>query len=435
MQLARHITRFRCALHPTANGTAVKVKQRHSLHFLVRCLAIFPLVAFWSMIGNAQDQTITIPNTKTNSVLLLRNGHTFRGAIVKSPGNPQHYTLIDVSGNQLRFPIDQVEFVSDSILEVYAYRRATQIRNSAPACLSLAQWCMQSRLLDQAQHQIDNAITIDGRTAAINRLQVRLELLRSPPTIHATQPVGTIASTEIISAEQVRQRIDQYPDGVVHQFIRTVQPLLLNRCALAGCHGPSPKSGFVLFRTTANRPVPHRITQRNLYNTLTTIDLVQPENSPLLTAATTIHASQKRPLLDIDASQEIAHLVNWVRVVASTSTHNMDSISLKPILTPGPIMYQHGQSQRTEKMITPDSNPPTESLNSTVVPNKLQHWKQSRQTQQSQSSFGLGVVLPVEMQGPTFGSMKLPLTQRVNLTPGVGGIFALPSEQNLLQKR
>ncbi len=409
------------------------VTQRISLRCVARYLAILPLVAFWSVIADAQYQTDKTPNSNTSSVLLLRNGQTFSGAIVKSSANQPHYTLIDDSGNQLRFPSDQVEFVSDSILEVYAYRRATQIRNNAPACLALAQWCMQSRLFDQAQEQIDNAITIAGRTTTITRLEVRLDLLRSPPTGHTSQPNGTASSTQIISADQVRQRIDQFPDAVVHQFIRSVQPLLLNRCALAGCHGPSPKSGFVLFRTTATRPVPHRISQRNLYNTLTTLDLLQPVNSSLLTAATTVHGRQKQPVLDIDASKEIAHLVNWVRVVASTPAHNINSIPLKPSLTQGPIMYQHGDPQRTEKMQTPDSKLPAKILNVPVIPSKLQQWMQSRQPHQSQSALGLGVVLPVEMQGPTFGSMKIPPTQRVNLTPGLGGSFSLPSERKFLQ--
>ena len=433
MQLSRHIIRLYYAFHLSSYRSAVMFTQRISPRCLSRRLAILTLVAFSSVNANAQYQTVEIPNTSNNSVLLLRNGQTFSGVIVKSSAIQPHYTLTDDSGNQLRFPNDQVEFVSDSLLEVYAYRRAKKIRNNAPACLALAQWCMQSRLFNQAQDQIDNAITIAGRTATSTRLEIRLDLLRSPPTGHALQPNGATAAVQIISAEQVRQRIDQVPDGVVHQFIRSVQPLLLNRCALAGCHGPSPKSGFVLFRTTSTRPVPHRISQRNLYNTLTTLDLLQPENSTLLTATTTVHGGQKQPALDFDASQEIAQLVNWVRVVASTPTHNINSVPLEPPLTRGPIMYQHVVPQRTEKMQTPESKLPAKIQNAPVIPNKLQQWMKSRQPPKTQSALGLGVVLPVEMQGPTFGSMKVPPTQRVNLTPGLGGIFSLPSERKFLQ--
>jgi hypothetical protein len=294
---------------------------------------------------------------------------------------------------------------------------------------------MQLRLFDQAQEQIDNALIIDGRSATIARLEVRLGLLRSPPTSHAAQSIGPTASTSIINADQVRQRIDQFPDGVVHQFIRSVQPLLLNRCALAGCHGPSPKSTFVLFRTSAKRPIPQRISQRNLYNTLTTLDLVQPENSSLLTAATTLHGGQQQPALGIDTSQEIAILVNWVRVVASIPTHNIDANPVKPITSPSPIMYQRDNFHRTEKMATPDSDPPATTLIPPALPRRLQQWMQSQQPQQSQSALGLGVVLPVEMQGPTFGTMKITPTRRVNLTPSIGGNFSLPSNRILQHYR
>jgi hypothetical protein len=396
-------------------------------------MVILALVSFYSVIVTAQDRTVKIPNTNISSVLLLRNGQTFIGTIVKSAEQRPHYTLIDDSGNQLRFPNDQVEFVSDSILEVYAYRRATQIRNNAPACLALAQWCMQSRLFDQAQEQIDKAITISGRTATITRLKIRLDLLRSSLTGHGLPAISPTASPQIISADQVKKRINQFPDGVVHQFIRSVQPLLLNRCALAGCHGPSPKSSFVLFRTSANRPVPHRISQRNLYNTLTTLDLLQPENSSLLTAATTVHGEQKQPALDISASQEIASLVNWVRVMSSTPTHNNHLVPMKA--TQGPIMYQHGDPHRTGKMQTPDSKLPDEVLNAPAIPNNLQQWMQSKHPQQTQTALGLGVVLPVEMQAPTFGAMKIPPSPRVNLTPGLGGIYSLPSERKFIEQR
>ena len=60
---------------------------------------------------------------------------------------------------------------------------------------------------------------------------------------------------------------------------------------------------------------------------------------------------------------------------------------------------------------------------------------QSQQPQQLQSALGLGVVLPVEMQGPTFGTMKITPTRRVNLTPGIGGNFSLPSSRILRQYR
>jgi len=436
MQLPlRHFLRARCAFHLESLLTTAAVAQRICQRCLPAYLTLFLLVASWPLITAAQYEPVEIPTTNNNSVVLLRNGQTFTGAITKSSGINAPYTLIDASGNQLRFPRDQVEFVSDSILEVYAYRRATQIRNNAPACLALAQWCMQLRLFDQAQEQIDKAITIDGRSANIARLEVRLGLFRSPPTSHAAQSNGPAAATSIIGADQVRERIDQFPDAVVHQFIHSVQPLLLNRCALAGCHGPSPKSTFVLFRTSAKRPIPRRISQRNLYNTLTTLDLVQPENSSLLTAATTLHGAQNQPALGIDTSQEVANLVNWVRVVASTRTHNIDSNLVKPIMSPSPIMYQRGNSQRTEKMATPDSDPPAATLNPPTLPSRLQQWMRLQQPQQSQSTLGLGVVLPVEMQGPTFGTMKITPTRRVNLTPGIGGNFSLPSNRILRQYR
>jgi hypothetical protein len=429
----RQFSRSYCDYQLDSPTTNVSLAQRTSLRCLPKYTVMILVVALWPLIAAAQAETVELPTTNKTSVLLLRNGQTFTGVIANSLDSTQaQYTLIDRLGNRLRFPKQQVEFVSDSIVEIYAYRRATQIRNNAPACLALAQWCMQSRLFDQAQQQINNAITITGRTATVTRLEIRLNLLRSPPVNQAIQSIGSAASTSIISADQVQQRIDRLPDGVVHRFIRSVQPLLLKSCALAGCHGPNPKSTFVLFRTSAKRAIPHRISLRNLYNTLTTLDLVQAENSLLLTAATSVHGAQNQPTLGIDTPQERSELVNWVRVVTKTPNHNFDSNPTKPIIPPGPIMYQRGNPQRTSKMITPDSDPSSSIPTPRNMPNDLQNWIQSRQPQ---PTLGIGLVLPIEMQEPTLGTMKIPPPKRVDLTPGVGGNFSLPSYLILRQKR
>jgi hypothetical protein len=433
-QALRHFLRSRCAFYRETTSTSPSVLQRSSLRRPAQYLTLILLVTSWSLIAAAQSETITNPTPRNNSVLLLRNGQTFNGAVTKSAGIPAQYTVIDTLGNQLRFPKYQVEFVSDSILEVYAYRRATQIRDNAPACLALSQWCMQLRLFAQAQEQINKAIIIEGRSPAIARLQIRLDLLRSPPVSRPAPSMDSGVATSIITAEQVQQRIDQFPDGVVHQFIGFVQPLLLNRCALAGCHGPRPTSTFVLFRTSAKRAIPHRVSLRNLYNTLITLDVTQPENSSLLTAATTVHGTQHQPALGIDEPQEIATLVNWVRVVTTAPSHNIDLRPMTPLISQGPILYQHGNSQHTRKMVTPDSDSLPPTLNPPVLPNKLQQWIHAGAHRQPQSALGFGIVLPIEMQGPTLGTMKISPTQRVNLTPGVGGNFPLPSNRILQQK-
>ncbi|MBT4013233.1 MAG: hypothetical protein HOF15_13060, partial [Planctomycetaceae bacterium] len=243
---------------------------------------------------------------------------------------------------------------------------------------------------------------------------------------------GRVASTNIVSADQVQQRINEFPAGVVYHFTHSVQPLLLNRCALAACHGPNPKSSFVLFRTSAKRIIPQRISLRNLYNTLATLDLVQPENSSLLKAATTVHGPQNQPTLGVDESEIIASLVDWVRVVATTP-HPLVATPVKPDVPQQPIMYQHRNFQDAEQQIPPNTEPTP--LNPSSLPNGLQQWIQSQQPQRTRSALGLGIILPIEMQGPTLGTMKISPPQRVNLTPDVGGNFSLPSSRLLQRTR
>ena len=390
---------------------------------LLKHLFLMMLTSLWPVLSAAQFSSTPTVTDNPKSVLLLRNGQTFTGLIVKPTEMSTHYIVRDPLGNRLRFPSDQVEFVSDSLLEIYAYRRASQIRNNATACLELAQWCMQSQLFTEAQDQINNAIAINGRSRAAVQLEIRLDLLRSAWVSSTAESTTTNSSRRIIDADIVQRRIDQLSAGVLQQFIQSIQPLLLNRCAVAGCHGPSPRSSYVLFRTSAKHAVPHRVSQRNLYNTVATLDLDKPERSLFLTAATTSHGPQNKPTLGTDASEDIATLMNWLRVVASNPASGYHSDTINHPIANRPIMYQQGNSQQTTKMQTPDAV------------TEPQQWTRPQKPEQKQSALGFGAALPVEMLGPTLGRMKLMPTKSVNLTPNFPGNFSLPSSRFLPQRR
>ena len=426
---------MRCSFNLIFFTISKLLARRLDRRCLLKHLFFMMLTSLWPVVSAAQFSSIPAVTENGKSVLLLRNGQTFTGLIAKPADMATHYIVLDPLGNRLRFPSDQVEFVSDSLLEIYAYRRASQIRNNATACLQLAQWCMQSQLFTEAQDQINNAIAINGRSRAAVQLEIRLDLLRSASVSSTAESTNTNASRSIIDADIVQRRIDQLSAGVLQQFIHSIQPLLLNRCAVAGCHGPSPRSSYLLFRTSAKHAVPHRVSQRNLYNTLATLDLDKPDRSLLLTAATTSHGAQTKPSLEMDASEDITTLVNWVRVVATNPARGFHSDTINHPTAHRPIMYQQGNSQQTTKMQTPDTKPSDPALDAPDAATQPQQWTQSQKPEQTQSALGFGAALPVEMLGPTLGRMKLMPTKSVNLTPNFPGNFSLPSSRFLPQRR
>ena len=391
----------------------------------------------------------TLPPLK-RGVLLLRNGQTFTGAYRHTN---DHYTIVDPNGSSIRFTSGQVEFISDSLLEVYAYQRAKRIRNNVPACLELAQWCMHHGLYIKAREQLKEAVSLEPSNPTIQQFTVRLDLLMSPPRlpIQPGLPHPTPSSASPVNMELIQQRVDRLNPAVVQHFVIKIQPLLFNRCALAGCHGPNPQSDYILFRTSVRKAVPQRVTLRNLYNTLQQIELNQPVHSQLLLAATSAHGGQREPSLKLGQTDQISRLVNWVRAVSTSPEYSPDNPDVKASKTPiqpqtNRFFAQQMQvpaSLNLHKMATPDNQPSRTQLNPPITtPSRpddagqahsapFQQWLNRGEELKKKDALQHGITLPVEMQDPRLGTLKIEPAQKVNLTPGMESQFSLPSDRIL----
>ena len=73
------------------------------------------------------------------------------------------------------------------------------------------------------------------------------------------------------------------PRAAALDFVSKVQPLLVNSCAKAGCHGMGSGNSFELQRTKLGKSPPKAHSERNLAAVLERIDREQPLSSPLLT--------------------------------------------------------------------------------------------------------------------------------------------------------
>jgi hypothetical protein len=106
----------------------------------------------------------------------------------------------------------------------------------------------------------------------------------------------------------------------IHDFTVRVQPLLMNYCATAGCHGPKPKSDFHLERVYLNELNDSRLVRRNLYSTLKQINAKNPSTSKLLTVPLTAHGGGKTALFHAHNAEHYRQLAVWVSKVASAAT-------------------------------------------------------------------------------------------------------------------
>ena len=124
------------------------------------CASFYSIVLIFTyitMISFAQEPTLSRPSTavpaKQKGIVLLRNGQIISGEYSETGSS---YIITLSTGGVIRLQKDQIEFVSDSIDEIYSYRRASTVNNSADAHLAMANWCLTNRLYDYAQFHLEN---------------------------------------------------------------------------------------------------------------------------------------------------------------------------------------------------------------------------------------------------------------------------------------
>lgn len=245
-------------------------------------------------------------------VLLLRNGHVLEGKIVRD-GQRYYVTL---PHGEIRVKESDVLLVCKTLDECYHRRRlalpSSQI--DVRGHLDLAEWCIDHGLLGYAVDQLMTAVQIDPKNPRINLVERRLELAQQQPE---TEKSDTPEESEHLTNSQIESLSDALPRGSVETFTNTIQPLLLNSCSTAQCHGVTSKAAFQLQRVPVGRTASRRLTLRNLHNTLAWLDRANPEKSPLLVRARQIHGGAKVPPLAEHEAQQWLRLTSWVASISA----------------------------------------------------------------------------------------------------------------------
>jgi hypothetical protein len=278
---------------------------------LVRALAVVSiLLAFATATGAAMAQTPGLPLAPREGVVLLRNGHVLRGMVTHTG---DQYT-VTVAGGEIRLKDDAVELVCADLEEGYRRKHDDIQQGKVQDRLDLAQWCIRHELLGYAARELSDAIAADPKHPRIALVERQLKLARERPA----PAVGSAAALDASPSNDDLDRLMRgLPRGTAETFANTIQPLLLNTCTAAGCHGPQSENGLRLLRIPLGKTPSRRLTQRNLYAVLATIDHDDPPASRLLTAPIAPHGTAKAAIFTNREVAQYKHLVDWVQHVAS----------------------------------------------------------------------------------------------------------------------
>ena len=267
----------------------------------------------------------TPPAPSAQQILILRNGQTIEGRISQKDG----LYVVDFSDGQIRLKPADVDLVCSSLEEGYRRKRAAMATGDAHDHLELAQWCLRHSLLGPAATELADAKTADPNAPMIIALEHRLKMALEPPS-------AVTASTSIAgpSNEELDRMIRGLPRGAIESFTQCVQPVLMNHCATAGCHGPQSETGLRLFRIPTGKSASRRITQRNLYSALSFVDRENPTASRLLTVPSGPHGTSKIAIFNEHQAAQYRRLVEWTSQLAGQSSTSDVPLTLNPAFMP-----------------------------------------------------------------------------------------------------
>ena len=220
---------------------------------------------------------------------------------------------------KLQVRVDQVDFLCQSKEEAYVRRRARLITmtSTAEAHLELARWCVQHDLLANGEAEIAAARKLDPQHRLLPSVERQLaqaktstDRTRQPAMIKDDQVVTTSAVTE-----NVGRAFGEIPPWARTEFIKRVQPMMVQSCATAGCHLPSTSQQMQIDRTALDGVGNPDLIHRNLASIIAMLDLANPEQSQLLVKGAAAHgpeSKQSRPL----TPHQLEILRAWVTQLA-----------------------------------------------------------------------------------------------------------------------
>lgn len=227
-------------------------------------------------------------------VLLLRTGRVVKGQIQRiSTG-----WLVNAKHGRVVVPADQVRFDADNVEEIYLSLRLQLVRDpTVGKHLNLADWCLSQKMLPKAALEVRSAMALDpeNETARLMLKRLQAHIAREngiddpKPEEPAPRAHVEVDQSEIAARTEVRSLAGLRP-LTAQQFVRSIQPILFNRCGNARCHGPSASNGFRLERFRVGSGSHRLKSERNLAAILKHVDAGAPLKSPVLEPANGSHA-------------------------------------------------------------------------------------------------------------------------------------------------
>lgn len=243
-------------------------------------------------------------------VLLLENERTLEGDVERVG---DQYRVRRVVG-ETWVPAGKVHFLGETREDAYAYLRSRANLRDPDERLRLARWCHLHDLRDKALAEVAAAVQLRPDHEPTQRLLAGLQ--RSAAVPQPPPPAPSRDHPEPAPALAPPAELNQESLG---QFVTRVQPILFNTCA--SCHASGRGGSFKLVRPVDGDATGRKPLHQNLTAVLAQLNFDQPQASPLLTKALSVHGEMRDPPLKGRQLAAYQTLEDWVRRTAASHAH------------------------------------------------------------------------------------------------------------------
>lgn len=318
------------------------MKSIFNLIYTIALAFFFPAVTCLAFGQYAPENNSpeNMQNNPVNTQFVLKTDFNLLSGVVKDLG-ASYAIEVNQGRGTLYINKNNVLAVSPSMDVIYQERLKAMSSEDAGGYAALADWCIKYHLLDKAEWALAQArqrhstlpmISVIQRrlTLAKNQRQ-RLESAQNVPAEPAVMPEisGNSGIVHVRETQVQQSALDQMarnmPGDTVRQFTMEVQPLLINSCSAASCHGEQASNNFRLLRSVDSRAV----TLKNLYSVLRQVNRDAPEESALLTKAGEAHGNLELPVFSRGRNSGYAKLVGWTyRVTRPAKLYSVEQAAL-----------------------------------------------------------------------------------------------------------
>ncbi len=274
------------------------------------------------------------------AVLLKQTDRVLFGKVLQRAG---FYEIELAPNSRVSIPTEKVAQVADSLEELYKIKSAGISPTSIGDHFQLTRWCLVNGLLSQAAEHYTIVARSNANHPRVKQLGVELEeqllhdqdfreylglgpLVQPAPNAAVTvQPQGVLEQPSVVTASTFEVPSAPHPE-VAKRFATRVEPILLNRCSQAACHGVQGTSSLRLLEPYGKTHA--QTAAENLASVLKHVPTDLNQIAPLVHFATKAHGTQREPALTATDPKLIQELQDWVGFVRNPV---VSAVALSPV--------------------------------------------------------------------------------------------------------